>query len=237
MMPPIRTRHRLFVVSVRCGFDQGAHSLLSGLAAAYKLKISFQRIQPYIEHIDSEQIRSPVTDSAHQEVVPTSPKHHPWIMVATFMGLRKTREIPQSVTRLKYLESFEINWTNISSNVPSFLAELKTVWNINLLFNNLSGPILLSLATLWVHYDSDSRISPIGAAGTNQQHFCENKSATNRENEAYVIGFVLAVCSVVMEGGDVGRRCNIVAGRRCNIVADRRCRWNRPPGGERSAET
>ncbi|KAI3524038.1 hypothetical protein L1887_02642 [Cichorium endivia] len=77
----------------------------------------------------------------------------------------------------------------------------------------------------------------IGAAGTNQQHFCENKSATNRENEAYVIGFVLAVCSVVMEGGDVGRRCNIVAGRRCNIVVDRRCRWNRPPGGERSAET
>ncbi|KAI3738804.1 hypothetical protein L2E82_28968 [Cichorium intybus] len=57
-------------------------------------------------------------------------------------------EIPQSVTRLKYLESFEINWTNISGNVPPFLAELKTVWTINLSYNNLSGPIQSSLATL-----------------------------------------------------------------------------------------
>ncbi|KAI3491184.1 hypothetical protein L1887_44429 [Cichorium endivia] len=39
----------------------------------------------------SEVLASVIYDSAQQEVVPTSPKHHPWIMVATFMGLRKTR--------------------------------------------------------------------------------------------------------------------------------------------------
>ncbi|XP_023748751.1 polygalacturonase inhibitor [Lactuca sativa] len=57
-------------------------------------------------------------------------------------------EIPQSVTKLKYVDSFEISWTNVSGNVPPFLSELKNVWILNLSYNNLSGLIPSSLATL-----------------------------------------------------------------------------------------
>ncbi|KAI3520308.1 hypothetical protein L1887_09647 [Cichorium endivia] len=38
----------------------------------------------------SEVLASVIYDSTQQEVVPTSPKHHPWIMVATFMGVEAT---------------------------------------------------------------------------------------------------------------------------------------------------
>ncbi|KAL4561039.1 hypothetical protein LXL04_033200 [Taraxacum kok-saghyz] len=57
-------------------------------------------------------------------------------------------EIPQSLTKLKYLRSLDISWTNVSGDVPPFLSQLKNVLFIDLSFNNLSGLIPSSLATL-----------------------------------------------------------------------------------------
>ncbi|CAN8253816.1 unnamed protein product [Cochlearia groenlandica] len=59
-----------------------------------------------------------------------------------------TGPIPQTITKLKYLNFLWLSWTNLTGPVPDFLSQIKNLEYINLSFNDLSGSIPSSLSLL-----------------------------------------------------------------------------------------
>ncbi|CAH8312727.1 unnamed protein product [Eruca vesicaria subsp. sativa] len=59
-----------------------------------------------------------------------------------------TGQIPQTITKLKYLRSLWLSSLNLTGPVPDFLSQLKNLDYLNLAFNQLSGSIPSSLASL-----------------------------------------------------------------------------------------
>ncbi|KAF8043829.1 hypothetical protein BT93_A1975 [Corymbia citriodora subsp. variegata] len=56
--------------------------------------------------------------------------------------------IPESFTKLKYLQFLSISWLNLTGPIPSFLGQLKSLTYLDLSFNKLTGSIPDSLSTI-----------------------------------------------------------------------------------------
>ncbi|KAI6696706.1 hypothetical protein NL676_016825 [Syzygium grande] len=56
--------------------------------------------------------------------------------------------IPESFTKLKYLNYMTLSWLNLTGPIPSFLGQLKNLTHLNLSFNKLNGGIPNSLSTI-----------------------------------------------------------------------------------------
>ncbi|KAL3755377.1 hypothetical protein ACJRO7_002428 [Eucalyptus globulus] len=59
-----------------------------------------------------------------------------------------TGPIPESFTKLKYLNFLRLSWLNLTGPIPSFLGQLKNLTYLNLSFNKLTGSIPDSLSTI-----------------------------------------------------------------------------------------
>ncbi|KAF8043826.1 hypothetical protein BT93_A1972 [Corymbia citriodora subsp. variegata] len=59
-----------------------------------------------------------------------------------------TGPIPESLTKLKYLDFLRLDWLNLTGPIPSFLGQLKNLTYLNLSFNKLTGGIPDSLSTI-----------------------------------------------------------------------------------------
>ncbi|XP_048142091.1 polygalacturonase inhibitor-like [Rhodamnia argentea] len=56
--------------------------------------------------------------------------------------------IPESLTKLKYLNFLSLDWLNLTGPIPSFLGQLKNLTYLNLSFNKFTGGIPTSLSTI-----------------------------------------------------------------------------------------
>lgn len=59
-----------------------------------------------------------------------------------------TGPIPESFTKLKYLNFLTLSWLNLTGPIPSFLGQLKNLTQLDLSFNKLTGSIPDSLSTI-----------------------------------------------------------------------------------------